>query len=91
MDTFVGDGGEATMPHGEGSPSTKGGHQVRAPIGEVVPRPQPREAVSFTHFHKHRLMVLASDFLCGFLHEYGVQLQHLSPNAVSQLVGFIVV
>ena len=27
----------------------------------------------------------------GFLHEYDVQLQHLPPNVVLQLVGFVVV
>ena len=46
--------------------------------------------MSFTNFHKHGSVVLASDFLRGFLREYGVQLQHLPPNAVSQLAGFVV-
>jgi len=46
----------------------------RAPAGEVVPLPQHGEAVSFTDFHKHGFGVLASDFLRGFLWEYGVQL-----------------
>ena len=45
----------------------------------------------FTNFHKHEFVVLVFDFLHGFLHEYGVQLQHLPPNAVSQLVGFVVI
>ena len=57
---------------------------------EVVPHPQPGEAVSFTNFHKHGFMVPVFDFLYVFLHEYGVQLQHLPPNAVSLLAGFII-
>ena len=60
--TFIGDGGEAIAPHGEGSPSTEGRRWVEAPHGFTVP---------------------TSDFLHGFLHEYGVQLQHLPPNVVS--------
>jgi hypothetical protein len=44
----------------------------RAPVGEVVPYPQPGEAVSFFDFHKCGFIVLVSDFLHGFLHEYGV-------------------
>jgi hypothetical protein len=47
--------------------------------------------VSFTDFHKHGFMILTSGFLRGFLSKYGVQLQHLPPNAVLELAGFIVV
>jgi hypothetical protein len=31
------------------------------------------------------------DFFHGFLHEYGIQLQHLPPNAMLRLAGFVVV
>jgi hypothetical protein len=56
-----------------------------------APLPQPREVVSFTDFHKRGFVIPAFDFFRGFLREYGVQLQHLPPNAVSQLAGFVVV
>jgi hypothetical protein len=46
--------------------------------------------VSFTNFPKRRFRIPTSDFLHGFLHEYRVQLQHLPPNAVSQLAGFVI-
>ena len=46
--------------------------------------------MSFTDFHNPRFVVLAFDFLHGFLHKYGVQLQHLPPNVVSQLAGFVI-
>ena len=62
----------------------------RAPTSEVVPLPQPGEVVSFIDFHKRGFGIPTSDFLCGFLREHGVQLQHLSPNAVLQQVGFII-
>ena len=79
MDSFVGDGGKAIAPHGEGLLPPMEVAGWRAPAGEVVPHPQPREAVSFTDFHKRGFTVPTSHFLC----EYGVQLQHLPPNAVS--------
>jgi hypothetical protein len=63
----------------------------RAPNGVAAPHPQPREVVSFTDFHKRGSGIPAFDFLHGFLHENGVQLHHLPPNAVLQLASFIVV
>ena len=47
--------------------------------------------MSFTNFHKYGFGVPVSDFLHGFICKHGVQLQHLPPNAVSQLAGFVVV
>ena len=47
--------------------------------------------MSFVDFHERGFVILASDFFHGFLCEYGVQLQHLPPNAVLQLAGFVVV
>jgi len=47
--------------------------------------------VSFVDFHECGFVILASDFFHGFLREYGIQLQHLPPNVVLQLVGFVVV
>ena len=47
--------------------------------------------VSFTDFHEPRFGIPMSDFLRGFLLEHGVQMHHLPPNGVLQLVGFVVV
>ena len=63
----------------------------RPAAGDVLSFPEPREVVSFTDFHERGFTISASDFFHGFLREYGVQLQHLPPNVVLQLVGFIVV
>lgn len=45
---------------------------------------------SFIDFHERGFGILASDFLRGFLHEYGVQLQDIPPNGLLQLAGFVV-
>jgi hypothetical protein len=42
-------------------------------------------------FHEHGFAIPALDFFHGFLHEYGVQLQHFPPNTMLQLAGFVVV
>jgi hypothetical protein len=47
--------------------------------------------VSFTNFHEHEFMIPVLDLFHGFLREYGIKLQHLPPNAVLQLAGFVVV
>jgi hypothetical protein len=47
--------------------------------------------MSFVDFHEHGFVISASDFIRGFLREYGFQLQHLPPNVVFQLAGFMVV
>jgi hypothetical protein len=55
----------------------------RAAAGDAFSLPWLDKVVSFTDFHKHGFTILASDFLHSLLHEYGAQLQHLSPNVVS--------
>jgi hypothetical protein len=72
VDTFISDRGKVAAPHGKGSPSTKGGRRMEGSHREVVPPPQPGKAVSFTDFHKCGFTIPASDFLRGFLREYGV-------------------
>ena len=44
----------------------------RAATGDIFLFLQPSEAVSFTDFHEHGFMILASDFHCSFLQDYGV-------------------
>lgn len=56
-----------------------------------LPVPAASEVVSFTDFHECGFTIPTSDFFHGFLYEYGVQLQHLPPNAVLQLASFVVV
>lgn len=63
----------------------------RVTASDVLLFPQPGEAVSFIDFHECGFVVLASDFFHGILREYGVQLQHLPPNTMLQLAGFVVI
>jgi hypothetical protein len=79
--TFDGDIGEDAAAHGEGP--TKDVAGWRAAAGDAFSLPWLDKVVSFTDFHEHGFAILASDFLHSFLREYGVQLQHLPPNAVS--------
>jgi hypothetical protein len=57
----------------------------------VFPDPWSGEALSFIDFHESGFGIPASDFPRGFLHEYGVQLQHIPPNGLLQLAGFVVI
>jgi hypothetical protein len=46
----------------------------RATVGNVLPYPQPGEAVSFIDFHEHRFAIPTLDFFRGFIRKYGIQL-----------------
>ena len=46
----------------------------RAVAGEVFPDPWTGETVSSNDFHEHRFGIPVSNFLHGFLCEYGVEL-----------------
>jgi hypothetical protein len=83
---------EARLPQlvGKGLPS-KEVAWWRAAARDIFPFPQPSEVVSFTDFHERGFTILTLDFFHGFLHEYGIQLQHLPPNAMLRLAGFVVV
>jgi hypothetical protein len=56
-------------------------------------KPSPPEGymVSFVKFHRHGLGSPPSRFMRSILHHYGVELQHLSLNAVSTMVIFAAV
>jgi len=44
--------------------------------------------VSFVAFHECGFSVLVGRFICAVLHKYGLQLQHLNPNGIQQMVAF---
>ena len=58
---------------------------------EVVPLPRDNEIVSFLTFHQRGLGYPAHWLLHGLLNEWGLELQHLNPNGVLHIVGFITV
>jgi hypothetical protein len=44
--------------------------------------------VSFVAFHECGFSIPAGRFIRGMLFEYGLQLQHLNPNNIQQMVAF---
>jgi hypothetical protein len=46
----------------------------RATVGDVLPYPQPGEAVSFIDFHECGFAIPMLDFFHGFLRKYGIEL-----------------
>ena len=64
----------------------------------ITPPAEHREAtppdgyvVSFAKFHRHGLGSPPSRFMRALCHQYGVKLQHFSPNAISATAIFVVV
>lgn len=62
--------------------------QVRCPGGETVPRPHPDEAVVFRDFYTCGLRLPCLKFVRLVLEGFGLQLHHLTPNAVCALSKF---
>jgi hypothetical protein len=44
--------------------------------------------VSFVAFHERDFSFPADRFIRGVLFAYGLQLQHLNPNSIQQMVAF---
>jgi len=61
------------------------------PVEHREPSPPEGYVVSFVKFHRHRLGSPLSCFMRALLNHYGVKLQHLSPNAISNVVIFAAV
>ena len=54
-----------------------------------IPNFEPGEIVLFVLFIEHGLGLPASPFLHGFLHNYGITLNHLNPNSILHLSIFV--
>jgi hypothetical protein len=61
----------------------------KAPGEHRIPNLKPGEIVLFVPFIKHGLRLLAYHFLHGFLHYFGITLNHLPPNAILHLSIFV--
>jgi hypothetical protein len=57
--------------------------------GEDLPTPNTNEIVVFSSFLQHRFGLLACDFFHGLLDHYQIQLVHLNPTSIHQIVVFI--
>ena len=59
------------------------------PTGAERPAPPPGYVVSFAPFHERGVSTPAHWFFRGFLHHYGLELQHLNPNGIQFLSAFV--
>jgi len=57
---------------------------------EDAPAPPNGYAISFTPFHERKIVVPPRPFFRGLLHHYQIELQHLNPNGIQDIVAFIV-
>jgi hypothetical protein len=58
------------------------------PVEHEEPQPEADEIVNFLAFHE-RGLVYPTHHLLGLLNEWVLELQHLNPNRVLHIVGFI--
>jgi len=64
----------------------------RAPLAEnELPVLEVEEIASLVAFHERGLGYPAHDFLRGLLHHWEIKLQHLNPNRILHLAGFMMV
>jgi hypothetical protein len=54
-----------------------------------VPSLRSGQIVLFVPFVEHGLCLSACPFLHGFLHYYGIKLNHLNPNSILHLSVFV--
>jgi hypothetical protein len=57
--------------------------------GEHIPTPNTNEIVEFTSFFQRGFGILACDFLYGLLDRYQIEILHLNPNSILQIIVFI--
>jgi hypothetical protein len=63
--------------------------QWRPTAGEDIPTPKTEEIMVFSSFFQCGLGLPACDFLWGILDHYKIELVHLNPNSVLQIVVFV--
>jgi hypothetical protein len=57
--------------------------------GKDIPAPNTNEIIVFTAFFQRGFGLPSYDFLCGLLHHYKIELVHLNPNSILQIVIFV--
>jgi hypothetical protein len=63
--------------------------QWRLVTGEDIPTPNTNEIVVFSSFFQCRFGLPAYDFLRGLLDHFWIELVHLNPNSILEIVIFI--
>jgi hypothetical protein len=63
--------------------------QWRPTERDVRPFEHTKEIVLFQHFIEHGLGLPTSNFFCGLLFHYGIELHHLNPNSILHIAIFV--
>jgi hypothetical protein len=63
--------------------------QWRPSFRQFFPQENVDEIILFLHFIKRGLALHASNFLCGLLYFYGIQIYHLNPNSIAHVAIFV--
>jgi hypothetical protein len=58
-------------------------------IREDIPTPNTNEIVMFSYFFKCGFSLRACDFFRGLLDHYQIELVHLNPNSIIQIIIFV--
>jgi len=62
---------------------------LRKSLGDSVPREESKETVNFQSHVLRGLEIPTSDFFCGLLHHWGIQVHHLTPNYILDISIFV--
>jgi hypothetical protein len=63
--------------------------QWRPTKNEEIHIPHTNEIVALTSIFQREFGLPSCDFLCSLLHHYKLELAHLSPNSILQIVVFV--
>jgi hypothetical protein len=63
--------------------------QWRPATMEDIPTPNTKEIVVFSSFFQHGFGLPVCDFLHGHLDHYKMELVHLNPNSIFQIIVFV--
>jgi hypothetical protein len=63
--------------------------QWRPAVGEDIPTPNTNEIVVFSSFFQRGFGLSVCDFFRGLIDHYQIELVHLNPNFVLQIVVFV--
>jgi hypothetical protein len=77
--------GGQLAPNVDGQPTA----WIVPPATDREPNPPHGYVVSFIRHHERGFAALASRFMHGLCHHYGVELHNFAPNAISQAATFV--
>jgi hypothetical protein len=63
--------------------------QWRSSFRQLFPKENIVEIILFLHFIERGLALPASNFLCGLIYFYGIQIHHFNPNSIAHVAIFV--